>query len=60
MAELSKSGLTIFFNILEKIPKLQDQEGYLKWKRTMCDHLKMFGLWVYISELIEPPEDDDE
>lgn len=60
MADTSKSGLTISLSILEKIPKLQDQEGYLKWKRAMRDHLKMFGLWVYIDELTEAPEDDDE
>lgn len=60
MAHTTKLGLTISLNILEKIPKLRDQEGYLKWKRTMRDHLKTFGLWVYIDELTEPPENDDE
>lgn len=54
------SGSTISLSILEKIPKLQDQEGYLKCKGNMRDHLKMFGLWVYIDEVTKPPEDDDE
>ncbi len=44
MAEVVKLGTTISLTTLEKIRKLQDQEGYLKWKRTMRDHLKIFGL----------------
>ena len=60
MAESSKSGFTISLGIFEKIPKLHDQEGYLKWKRTIRNHLKMFGLWVYINEFIGAPKDDDE
>ena len=50
MAEVSKPGTTISLTTLEKIAKLQDQEGFLRWKRTMRDHLKIFGLWVYIVE----------
>lgn len=26
----------------------------------MRNHLKMFGIWVYIDEVTKPPEDDDE
>ncbi len=59
MADITKSGLTISLSILEKISKLQDQEVYLKWKRTIRDHLKMFGPWVFIDELTEGGEDDD-
>ena len=50
MAEVSKPCTTISLTTLEKIAKLQDQEGFLRWKRTMRDHLKIFGLWVYIVE----------
>ncbi len=45
------------FTALEKIPKLQDNEGYLKWKRTVRDHLKLFELWTYIASLKVVPED---
>ncbi len=37
------------FTVLEKIPKLQDNKSYLKWKRTVRDHLKPFELWTYIA-----------
>lgn len=60
MADTTKSGLTISLSTLEKIPKLQEQEGYLNWKRTMRDHLKMFGLWIYINGFTQPPEEDGE
>lgn len=59
MADTTKLSLTISLSILEKISKLQDREGYLKWKHTTRDHLKMFGLWIYINEFTQPPEEDD-
>lgn len=59
MAEVLKPGTTISLTTLEEITKLQDQEGYLKWKRTMRDHLKIFGLWTYIVEKhVQPAEGD--
>lgn len=50
ITDTTKLGLTLPLSVLQKIPKLQDQEGYLKWKRTMRDHIKMFALSVS-----EPP-----
>lgn len=44
MVKVSKPDTTISLTTLEKIPKFQDQEKYLKWKCTMQDHLKIFGL----------------
>ena len=48
MAEVSKPSTTISLTTLEKIAELQDQKDFLRWKRTIRDHLKIFGLWVYI------------
>ena len=59
MADTTKSGLTISLSILEKIPKLQDQEGYLMRKNTMRNHPNMFELWVYIDKLTEVSNEDD-
>ena len=44
MAEILKPSTTMSLIILEKIGKLQDQKGYLKWKHTMLDYFKIFGL----------------
>ena len=55
----SKSNSSIF-GALEKIPKLQDNEGYLKWKRTISDHPKPFELWLYISTSTVLPVDEAE
>ena len=41
--------------ILEKVPKLEDYEGYLQWRRTMRDRLKMFELWTYLDDQATPP-----
>lgn len=51
----SKSHISVF-STLEKIPKLQDNEGYLKCKRTASNHLKLFELWPYISTFTELPK----
>ncbi len=59
MAEASNPGTTISLITLEKISKLQDQEGYLKWKCTIRDHLKIFGLWTYIVDENEQPAEGD-
>lgn len=59
MAEVLKLGITISLTTLEKIGKLQDQKGYLKWKYTIHDHLKIFGMWVYIVEKYEQPKQDN-
>ena len=59
MAGVSKPGTTILHTTLEKITKLQDQERYLKWKCTMHDHLKIFGLWTHIIKKHKQlPEND--
>lgn len=50
ITDTTKLGLTLPLTVLQKIPKLQDHEGYLKWKRAMRDHIKMFALSVS-----EPP-----
>lgn len=42
--------------ILDKVPKLQDHERYLKWRRTMQDNLKMLELWTYIDDQATEPE----
>ena len=52
----SKNTSSVFTS-LEKIPKLQDNEGYLKWKLTLRDHLKLFELWTYVASLKVVPED---
>ncbi len=59
MAKVSKPGTPISLTTLEKIVKLQDQEGFLRWKRTMRNHLKIFDLWVYIVEKHERPIEGD-
>ncbi len=59
MAEVLKPGTTILLPTLEKIAELQNQEEYLKWKQTICDHLKIFGLWTYIVEKHEQPAEAD-
>ena len=42
-------------SILEKIPKLQDCEGYLRWQRTVRDTLKLFKLWTFVAIQKIPP-----
>lgn len=40
---------------LEKIPKLSGTKGYLAWKRSMRDCLKMLRLWKYVAgTAVEP------
>ena len=46
-------------SILEKIPKLQDCEGYLRWQRTVRDTLKLFKLWTFIAIQKSAPVDPD-
>ena len=36
------------FSILDKVAKLQDNEGYLTWKREITKVLKMIELWTFI------------
>ncbi len=59
MAESFKPGTIISLITLVKIAKLQDQEDFLRWKQTMSNHLKIFGLWVYIVEKHERPVEGD-
>lgn len=41
--------------ILEKVSKLEDHEGYLQWRRTMRDRLKMLELWTYLEDQADLP-----
>ena len=43
-----------FFAVFDKIGKLQDNEGCIKWERKMINVLKMIELWTYIEQLDEP------
>ena len=43
-----------FFSILDKVPKLQDNKGYLTWKRKITKVLKMIELWTFIQHPNEP------
>ena len=42
------------FSILDKVPKLQDNEGYLTWKREITKVLKMIEFWAFIQQPNEP------
>ena len=42
------------FSILDKVAKLQDNEGYLTWKREITKVLKMIELWTFIQQPNEP------
>lgn len=50
-----KSSASVSMAILDRVPKLQDHEGYLKWRRTMRDNLKMLELWTYVDDQAEEP-----
>ncbi|MCJ1471243.1 hypothetical protein MMC07_009891, partial [Pseudocyphellaria aurata] len=57
MASIKSSSASISMaGVLDKVPKLQDHEGYLKWRRTMRDNLKMLELWTYIDDQAAEPE----
>lgn len=59
MAEVSKLSITISLITFEKIAKLQDQEGYLKWRHIIRNHLRIFGLLTYIVKKHEQPVESD-
>lgn len=42
------------FSILDKVAKLQDNEGYFSWKREITKVLKMIELWTFIQQPNEP------
>ncbi len=46
-------------SILEKIKKLQDCEGCLRWQQTVRDTLKLFKLWTFIAIQKTAPVDPD-
>ena len=58
MTDIKVSSNTLSLAALEKVPKLQDHEGYLKWKRIMKDYLKVLKLWTYVGGIqTAPPEE---
>ncbi len=42
------------FSILDRVPKLQDNEGYFTWKSEITKLLKMIELWVFIQQPNKP------
>lgn len=50
MTSDKSSSVSVSMAILDRVPKLQDHKGYLKWRRTMRDNLKMLELWTYIED----------
>lgn len=50
-----KSSVSVSIAIFDRVPKLQDHERYLKWRRTMRDSPKMLELWTYIDNQATEP-----
>lgn len=55
MATDKSTSASASLAILKKVTKLQDHEGYLKWRRTMRDYLKILNLWTYIDDQVTEP-----
>ena len=51
----SEKSASVSMTNLEKVPKLEDHEGYLQWRRTMRDRLKMLELWTYLEDQADRP-----
>lgn len=51
----SEKSASVSMTILEKVPKLEDHEGYLQWRCTMRDRLKMLELWTFLDDQAAPP-----
>ena len=47
--QIKNTAFSNFF-ILDKIPKLQDNRGYLRWKRKITKMLKIIELWAFIEK----------
>ena len=55
MTSDKSSAVSVSLAILDKVPKLESHEGYLQWRRTVRDRLKMLELWTYIEDqAVEP------